>query len=83
MAGLLDELGHGFVRVHRGFVVNSMQVARIERSQAGTFLLVQSGTRVKVGRTYLKDVEQYCWVSLPRAANNGGEQPELDEDVPF
>lgn len=58
LAGVADELGGALVRVHRGAAVNVSRIVRIERSRAGSQLVLRSGTRVRVGRTHLAEVRR-------------------------
>ncbi len=58
LQALYDELEPDlFLRVHRSFVVNLSAVAQVERRQRGLIeLILASGARVPVGRTYSKTV---------------------------
>jgi hypothetical protein len=58
LQALCDELEpNRFVRVHRSFVVNLAAVAQVERRRRGLIeLVLASGARVPVGRTYAKVV---------------------------
>ncbi len=45
-------VSHGFVRCHKGFVVNLSKIRKL----GATEILLQSGKRIPVGRVYKKDL---------------------------
>ena len=41
-----------FIRIHRKFLVNKKAILSTERSQRDEFVVLNSGEKLKVGRTY-------------------------------
>ncbi|PZU09784.1 LytTR family DNA-binding domain-containing protein [Sphingomonas sp.] len=64
MAALEEKLaGTALIRVHRSAFVRPSRVAEIRRAQRSTILLLQDGTTVQVGPSYVASVEAALGIS--------------------
>jgi DNA-binding LytR/AlgR family response regulator len=50
---MLDIFPHGFIRVHKSFIVSKPKITRIERNR-----IVLNGHQIPIGRNYREDVEK-------------------------
>lgn len=55
--------GLGFVRVHRGGLVNVDRVKRLEKDEVGTAVVLDDGTRLAVSRRRLTDLKRRLGLS--------------------
>ena len=49
---MANELSPQFIRVHRKYLVNKKEVAGKERRNRDEFIILKSGEKIKVGRSY-------------------------------
>ncbi|MEP1094787.1 MAG: LytTR family DNA-binding domain-containing protein [Cyclobacteriaceae bacterium] len=50
---MAEELKPNFVRIHRKYIVNKNQIIGKEKKQRDEFVILKSGERLKVGRSYV------------------------------
>lgn len=50
---MTQELAPDFIRIHRKYLVNKKQVVGKEKNKRAEFLILSTGERIKVGRSYL------------------------------
>ncbi len=59
LSALAEQLGPGFLRIHRSAIINLARVASVQRDGPGAYLaLLDNGVRVKVGRAHRKLLQQ-------------------------
>jgi len=56
----LEEMlsAHGFIRIHRSYLVNRKQVDALQQRRGEVLLRLRDGTELPVGRTYREQVAQ-------------------------
>ena len=52
LENMTKELRPDFIRIHRKYLVNKEQIVRKEKQSRDEFVILQSGDRLKVGRSY-------------------------------
>jgi DNA-binding LytR/AlgR family response regulator len=58
LAGVAQELGDGFVQIHRSRLVRRAAIRRIETDRSGDFTVVlEDGTELKGSRRYRESVQ--------------------------
>ena len=56
---MMDKLGDNFIQVHRGYIVNTKQIAALEPWFNRTYLIIlKDGSKIAVSRSYVKAVKQ-------------------------
>jgi hypothetical protein len=48
-------LEHGFIRIHRSYIVNASRIVRRVDYQSEVFVVLQNGIQLKISRTYLEN----------------------------
>jgi DNA-binding LytR/AlgR family response regulator len=87
MARLAAELGpHGFTRIHRKVIVNARRVVRLRSSKSGHFAQLDTGTRLRIGRTF-EHALMHTWDDWHHRGPSGAGIPVLESflfavDVP-
>jgi two-component system LytT family response regulator len=67
LSSLLEELGPGFLRVHRSRAVNLERVQRVESRGGRVRLLLADGAAIEGGRAYQAEVRRRLGRSSPQA----------------
>lgn len=58
MEGILVELGEGFIRIHRKYIIQLKYLRTIEKIKRDWFVVMTDGTRLKVSNTYQNSLHQ-------------------------
>lgn len=64
MAQVSKELEPEFVRIHRKYLVNQKKIVAKEREQRNEFVVLSSGERLKVGKSYRNNLGTEAWVEV-------------------